>query len=857
MAAHLALETGQVDFKRGILLRHTGDTASLTPKERALLEYLARRPGRVVSRERLLVDVWGYSPGVVSRAVDKTMSRLRAKVEANSGSPRHLVGVAGEGYRFDPLVEPPPPPRQPRQATVVGRDALIDQLEAAVREGSGAWVLHGPGGVGKTTVARALCDRWDALGIGPASFIDLSACRGGDGVAVALCEALLVDQPAGVVAAVSRVEPALWILDNTEQVDVSVAGWLERLHGATGSGLRIVVTSRQREAVGQHSATTVVSVPPLHGPPARELVVDRARRVVPDFAPTSEDHAVLDTLVERLDGLPLALELAAARLDVCSLADLARRLPESLALKAPDGSSHSRRHASLEAVLAWSWAWLSAEEQAALAACATFSGPFMLEDAEAVVGPAGLLDVLQSLVRASLLHIDRSAGEAAPVRYRLHHTVRAAVVRACPDEVARAQAAHRAWYAQVAPQWNHGIHTHEATAVLARLAGARADLDAALESAIAAGDLHAAVAVSCGLQALLRLRGPHSRWQAVTDAVVRLARGEDGALEARAFLHRGSRLLVMGDPAASASDLLRARRLARAAGAADVACMAAIRLAFLRVLPVEDNGLPTDGSLPTSPFELLEEAHALSEAHDLPRLSALALGERGILRWRHGEHAAAERDFARADRLLARLGDPIQRAGLAYNRLANARAGGRDADALRFATQALARAEAVDFRRVAGLARVQLANLEMVAGNTAVAAGHLHQAAADAHHLGNPELAGLVAMGRAVLALGSGELQAAQAALQDADAQFDLVDTESAAAGWLRAAVAAWVARLQARPDAHLWAKALSVAPEGAVHDAIVAARAGEPVPVPSSHAQRADVQLWAWAVTGASAAPS
>jgi DNA-binding winged helix-turn-helix (wHTH) protein len=137
------------------------------------LAYVAARPHQVVSRQELVVEVWGCQPDVVSRTVDTTARRLRQKIEADPSDPQHLITVQGVGYRFEPTVSeravrvPSPDDSQTNitiaDSSFVGRGADLDALDAAFAEGARLVTLMGPGGTGKTRLARAFAARDKSL----------------------------------------------------------------------------------------------------------------------------------------------------------------------------------------------------------------------------------------------------------------------------------------------------------------------------------------------------------------------------------------------------------------------------------------------------------------------------------------------------------------------------------------------------------------------------------------------------------------------------------------------------------------------------------------------------------------------
>ncbi len=267
--------------------------------------------------------------------------------------------------------------------------------------------LVGAGGTGKTRFVQHYA--WRHLGdyAGGIWFCDLAAARSADGVFFATAQGLglplgreePVDQIGNAIA--GRGE-CLVVLDNVEQVAPHVrqalGRWLDRAHAA-----HFVVTSR--EILGL-DGEEVMTLPPLARHEAIALFVQRAATVqgAPRFA--AEDERSLATLVDLLDGLPLAIELAAARMRLFTLPALLGRMRDRFKLLT-SGDGRPSRQATLLATLDWSWDLLTPPERAALAQLSVFEGSFDLAAVEAVValedGAMDVVDVLQSLLEKSLV----------------------------------------------------------------------------------------------------------------------------------------------------------------------------------------------------------------------------------------------------------------------------------------------------------------------------------------------------------------------------------------------------------------------------------------------------------------------
>jgi len=798
----LPVYKGEVDLQKGDL--HTADqgTTRLTPKERALLVYLAARPGEVIDRSTLLTEVWGYAPDVVSRAVDKTMSRLRGKLEVTPSEPQHLLGVAGEGYCFAPM----PPTREGPQ--LYGRDTVLADLSATVRAEPGVWVLHGPGGVGKTTLAQALVTRHRAGGC----FADLSACQDAAEAATAVRMALGAEGPAGLPTAARALGEGLLVLDNMEQLVESAMSILTPLKTAAPK-LRVLITSRIE--VPCCGATHIV-VPSLDIEAGRALLLERGGLHLDEV-----DISVADAVVAELDGLPLALELAAARLDICSLTDLLRRLPRRLDLLRNTDPARPARQWSLEAAIQWSWDLLNDEHKIHLSGCAVFVGSFDLTAAEAVLGEMAALDSLPVLVGASLVH--RSPGPG-PTRFRLHRSIASFARQHGHLSLSR----HMQWFATQAPLWAAAVHGRDSTAAWSRLEQERDNLQAAFTHATTNGHAAEAVALATALHPLHRTRGPLDRWAALADTTVALARQAPGAVVAQAHELRGVQRLATGDLSGAALDLDIARQYAD--DVPETAGMAAVRLAFVRDL------LGEEGS-----EDLLEEAHQIGLQHGLSRLRAVVQGDRGIHAWRRSRFAEAERAFSDGDRLFARAGNVVQRASTALNRGHNARARGKDDAATVHLRAALRLADSCGYRRVCAIARLELGDLAMLSNDLDSADRLLKEARQDGEVLGSEELVGVALVRRACIALARAEdpIPLLQAGLD----HLAGVDSQASEGGWLGQALQSIIATDPDTQRGHIqFACGAAPTPDVAQH------LKHPQSPLPVSHLHRADLARWQWA---------
>jgi predicted ATPase/class 3 adenylate cyclase/Tfp pilus assembly protein PilF len=298
----------------------------------------------------------------------------------------------------------------PERDTFVGRQAELHDLARCLEGETRLLTVLGPGGTGKTRLVRRYAMAWLGEWPGGVYFCDLSEARSLEGIYAVVAFALgvpLGKEDAGVQLghAIAGRGRCLVILDNFEQVAsyaaTTVGHWLNRAAQAS-----FLVTSRERLRLEGEQVTALDPMDPAGD--AIELFEVRARLQQPGFAINAANRASVAEIVQLLDGLPLAIELAAARVRVLSLAQIVLRMKDRFVLLT-GARGAAARQATLKAAIDWSWELLTPSEQAALAQCAMFDGGFTLEAAEAVVSlrtwteALPVLDAIHSLVDKSLL----------------------------------------------------------------------------------------------------------------------------------------------------------------------------------------------------------------------------------------------------------------------------------------------------------------------------------------------------------------------------------------------------------------------------------------------------------------------
>lgn len=410
--------------------------------------------------------------------------------------------VIAEGDRWKPVREVPHNMPSERDR-FVGRRAALERLLALREQQHRLITIIGMGGVGKTRLA--LRHAWSWLGEYPGGvfFCDLVAAR--DAAALQWSVAQALDVPLGVQDPAGQLSRALAgrgrclvILDNFEQLvrlaEESVGRWLDRAPEA-----QVLVTSRVRLGL---AGEALLELAPMDTREAVSLFKERAAALGARPTAQGEDDAI-PRLVGMLDGLPLAIELAAARARVMSPQVMLGRMHERFALLTQRGRGGDRRTA-LRATIAWSWELLDAAEQALLAQLSVFVGGFTLAACEAVAQPEGgdaaAVDLLQSLVDRSLVRV------CSDNRFDLLQSVAAFAAEALqqrPQEPGASAGRHAAYFAALA-----GSPSAEAVA---------AELDnlvAACRHAAGRGDGALATQLLEGVRLAVGMRGP---WSVLVD----------------------------------------------------------------------------------------------------------------------------------------------------------------------------------------------------------------------------------------------------------------------------------------------------------------------------------------------------
>jgi predicted ATPase/DNA-binding winged helix-turn-helix (wHTH) protein/predicted negative regulator of RcsB-dependent stress response len=444
----------KLDVARGCVLKAT-EEIKLRPKVYEALKYLIENPGRLVSKKELIEAVWPNS-FVTDDSLVQCMVELRRALDDHAQL--LLKTVPRRGYVFTPDVtrsavspdhqpatdqlrltkkdDPPlvkiaqkhldlPTPR----TSLIGRERQVaEAAELLLRPNVRLLSLTGAGGAGKTRLALAIAAAVKERFTAGVQFVGLASITDPNLVPSAIAKALDIQQAANrtvpqlIGDALQHAGPFLLLLDNFEQVLPAATVVAELLEACPS--LKVLVTSRSGLRIYGEQEFPVA---PLAQESAVELFVQRATAVRPSFAMTSENEPAIREICARLDGLPLAIELAAARTRVLSPATILDRLQRRLQLLTGGALDLPERQQTLRNTIDWSHALLTEAEQKLFRRFSVFVGGCTLEGAEAVCNTRRDLDIdlfdgLSSLMDKNLIHIVDLSG--AEPRFAMLETIR-------------------------------------------------------------------------------------------------------------------------------------------------------------------------------------------------------------------------------------------------------------------------------------------------------------------------------------------------------------------------------------------------------------------------------------------------
>jgi predicted ATPase/DNA-binding XRE family transcriptional regulator len=635
---------GDAALQFGDLLRQHRLRLGLTQAELAERAMLSERTISDVERglklpqfanARRLATALQLSPEL---AEELTSSRQRARhaVERPGLVPRPLPGHAL------------PVPR----STFIGREREMAEARRLL-ESSRLLTLVGPGGTGKTRVALKLADSVRHGYADGAWFVGLAPVSDPRLVVPTIAQVLILSDdgrrtPLEALAHALRQRELLLILDNFEQV-LDAAPEIGQLLGVC-PGLRVLVTSRAPLRIAGEQE---LAIPPLDQHEAVWLFVERARAVKADFALTASNAAAVAELCRQLDGLPLAIELAAARTRLLDPDTMLQRFDRRLPLLTTGDRDAPPRHRTLRDTIAWSYDLLDSGDQTLFCQLSVFVGGCSLEAAQDVAGLSmeAVFDGIDSLAANSLLR--PSPTDAGEVRVMLLETVREFGLEqlGAKGELAAARARHAAYFLELAERSELGLNGAEAGVWIDRLQRDHDNLRAVLDWALGQPepDGHAGLALRLA-GALGRFWwmagyfGEGSRWLA--GALRSSSPDADSAARMKALLSAGWLAHVQRDSATANRLLEESLALARAR---DDAWWQAWVLHALGRVAYFDNDAPRAAELGQRTLRLAE---ALGDAW----LTGWALHLLGLAAYIAGEYRVAEAYYERCLTLRRELG---------------------------------------------------------------------------------------------------------------------------------------------------------------------------------------------------------
>jgi predicted ATPase/DNA-binding XRE family transcriptional regulator len=557
----------------GALLRQYRVTASLTQEALGERAHLSAAAIAALERGRRIAP----RPGTVLRlaqALHLTRNERAGLIAAATSGPTHGGTM----------------PTMPTVLTsFVGRERELADLNTALRT-SRLLTLTGGGGVGKTRLVVELVRR---LGDGyrdGVAFVDLAPLADPGLVPEAAAAAVGVEQQPGrtlseTLAHVLRDRELLLILDNCEHLlKASAALATVLLHDT--SQVRVLATSRERlglvgETVWRLPSLSLpdpdakITAAALNSSDATRLFVERANAVVPGLTLTNPDAVCIVDICRRIEGLPLAIELAAARMVVMSAAQIAERLHDALRVLVTHRRSAPLRHQTLRAALTWSYSLLSRAEQRVFERLAVFAGGWSLEAAESVCAGGDIerddvVDLLERLVERSLVQCERLMNDSV-VRFRLLETVRQYAQERLAEAggLQETHGRHAAFFLELVAEADAALAEHldvaflgaAHSASLAQLVREHDNLRTALRWAIDSGSARMAYGLGVGLMGFWSPSGYAHEGRTWLDRILTLPDDDAHPID-RARLLVGASVLVMGLGDVQTAQTYTARALA-------------------------------------------------------------------------------------------------------------------------------------------------------------------------------------------------------------------------------------------------------------------------------------------------------
>ncbi|HWU76801.1 MAG TPA: winged helix-turn-helix domain-containing protein [Rhodanobacter sp.] len=683
----------QVDVGAHRLTR-AGSEVGLEPKAFAVLLEFLIHPDQLLSRDQLLDAVWGHV-FVTQATLNRLVVQLRRALGDDVQSPRYIQTIRGLGYRFiAPLANMPGPAppalsfappvhaRLPEHTrTLIGREQAVIDLRALLASARLVTVT-GPGGIGKTQVALETASSVSQVFADGVWLFDFTLCTDAGQLARTLADAFGirdvsgVEEITGTLIELLQKRHVLLVLDNCERIAEPLSRLVASLLSRCAQ-LHVLATSQQcLHCPGE----AIYSLPPLEAPaagawatagevaqlamvPAVQLLLVRSRSLASGFTLIPKNAAAVAELCRRLDGLPLALELAAARLRLLSPEQLLLRMQHRFQWHADAPFGQPAHHQTLGALIDWSFALLSEQEQALLCALGVFAGGWTLDGAMAIgtvfeLDGEQTLDLLGGLVDKSLIAVDTSP---SPPRYSQLDSVRLFALarldkRADEPRIRRAHLTH---CIDFTARVDAEIRGERQQLWIERVLREQPNLQAAFDHALTQADLaDEAITLCANLCWYFRVRGEYHQASQWLDAALQIT-------DART-LHRARALIANGIAHHHRRVHQRAVLLLQEGiGLATQLGDDVLAASGQSVLAFEFAGCGDfDGS-----ERCVAAALSVAEKHGSGWLRSMALLSRGIACAMRGQHAAAEAWMSEAAELMSLPGaDVFQHGYVLINR---------------------------------------------------------------------------------------------------------------------------------------------------------------------------------------------
>lgn len=514
----------------------------LEPKVFSVILELLSRPSDTISRDQLLDAVWGHRY-VTASTLSRVIALARRAFNDDAEQPRFIQTVYGFGYRFVGPLEaatmappeapsrfaPPPTARIPaRIEALIGREhelAVLDDLFSTQR----AVTLLGAGGMGKTQCALEFARRQSAQFADGVWFFDLAPSQKADDWLLTLANTLGIPAASPpqllqkiTVAIASR--ELFFVVDNCDRIAEGAGAIVVQLLRGAGR-LRVLATSQQQlNYLGEHvmripslllpAEGAALSLKEIEASPAVALLLARIKATQPNFILNASNAQTVAEICRQLDGMPLALELAAARFSLLSAEQVLDRLKDRFRFLVSELAGRERRHRNLSVLLDWSFKLLSPQEQRLLTWLSVCVQGWTVETAihlGAALGnaPENTVDLLGGLVNRSLVSADTAL---SPPRYRLLESVRefGRVRLRESEEEAQADAAHLDAIRQLCERARREMLTGRMKEWVAQLAHEHGNIESAIEYAVTArGNLKDAWSIVGSLLFYFKARGPY------------------------------------------------------------------------------------------------------------------------------------------------------------------------------------------------------------------------------------------------------------------------------------------------------------------------------------------------------------